>query len=63
MQLNNEQAVRWISELERSLEQFDGELNKMDFISQQYDRLHLLVRAIDGSVIFLGTTPLGELHG
>jgi hypothetical protein len=63
--INNDQAIRWIQMLQDNLAEFRKRSRlspetKIKFISEQYARLFLIVRAINGRVIFTGTTPIGE---
>lgn len=61
MSLTNEHAVRWVGDLKHSLDSFD-EIetieDKLTFLSTQYFRLVLLVKAIDGEVQFVGVPPI-----
>lgn len=67
MTLFNQQAVRWIETLRSDLNcnrrkpRLSKE-NRLRFISEQYERLYLLNRAIAGSVTFIGAPPIGEQH-
>ena len=65
MGLTNPQAVRWIEGLREDLA---GQrkrprlapAKRLAFLSEQYERLFLLNRALSGGVTFIGAPPIGE---
>ena len=58
MSLTNAHAAEWILDLKNSLDSFTDVEDKFDFLSTQYFRLVLLVKAIDGEVQFVGFSSI-----
>lgn len=63
--LNNQQAVRWLGELREGLKKHRRRRKitpeeRLAFLSEQYNQLYLMHRAIDGRVVFVGAPPIGE---
>jgi len=63
--ITNVQAEQWILELRKSLGKIrrrrkitDDEL--LSFLSEQYNQLYLIHRAIAGDVVFIGAPPIGD---
>lgn len=63
--LSNGQAVRWIVALQENLTEQRRKTRlspdkRLQFLSEQYQQLFLLHRAIQGTVLFVGVPPIGE---
>ena len=63
--ITSDQAVRWINSLRKNLNQHRRRRKvtndeRLAFLSDQYQSLYLLNHAIDGKVLFVGATPIGE---
>ena len=63
--ITNVQAEQWILELHKVLRKLrrrrkitDEEL--LSFLSEQYNQLYLIHRAISGDVVFIGAPPIGD---
>lgn len=62
-QISNAQAVEWLNRISQNLHEFRKKprmkvSEKQKFLNQQYYLLHLMVRAIEGKVKFVGVPPL-----
>lgn len=62
-QISNDQAVEWLNRISQNLHEFRKKprmkiAEKQKFLNQQYYLLHLMVRAIEGKVRFVGVPPV-----
>lgn len=54
MEMIKRYSLSWLQELEDSLDIFEDQPDKLKFLSDQYFRLALLIKVIDGEVQFVG---------
>lgn len=55
--MTQEQALYWIQACRQQLydiNKIGDKRKKLVFLSEQYDKLHLLVRAVNGDITFIG---------
>lgn len=64
-QIRNDQAVEWLLQISKNLKEFRKKprmkiADKQIFLNQQYYLLHLMVRALEGKVRFVGVPVIKD---